>query len=81
MYWNKYPLVATVRCDGCGVLVEAKFESSKQYARKVYCGQPCGVTKRRKDKPIILKVYTVAKRVPDDDYVAALRKHKGLEVL
>lgn len=77
--WNKYPLTATVKCDGCGIFVEARFDNSKQYNRKVYCMQPCGINSRRRDKPTIIRVYVEAKRVPTDEYTTALRKHKGLE--
>jgi hypothetical protein len=74
-----YPLVVTKRCAGCGALVEVRYENSKQLDRKIYCGRPCGSKLQKVAGPQVLKVYIKKGRENERDYVAALRKHKGLK--
>jgi len=64
--YDSYPRLATVRCEGCGVLVEAKFMNYRQYNRKIFCGQPCGAASKRQDAPQILKIYKTKKRESDE---------------
>lgn len=78
---NPYPIFRTVRCKGCGCLVEARFRSGPEWAVKdrVYCGKPC-FSRHAKIQPGIVKVYQDRPvRPANSEYVMALRKHYGLE--
>jgi hypothetical protein len=77
-YTSVYPIFKTVRCAGCGCLVEVRMDRKEQKG-KVFCGRPCASTKHRNSvRPTIIKVHKPEARRNEEEYVVALRKHLGL---